>query len=243
MKANVYENARTPDRVRKSMTTSRKISLAGGVFYLLTFVSIPQFVLYASVRNPNYIVGPAPDYGVIIGGILEIIVALAGIGTAVALFPAVKRQNESFALGFIGSRILEASTIFAGVVSLMTIMTLRKSGMGAEALVTGRALIAQYDWFHLGQNLMPAVNDFLLGYLLYKSRLVPRLLPVLGFIGVPLLVANAMLVMFGNSGPALTLTTLGSLPIALFEFSLGVYLTVKGFKPTAITAELDGLEH
>ena len=243
MKANVYDNARTLDRVRKSMTTSRKISLAGGVFYLFTFVSIPQFVLYASVRNPNYIVGPGPDTGVILGGILELIVALAGIGTAVALFPAVRRQNESFALGFIGSRILEATTIFAGVVSLMTMVTLRKSGMGAEALVTGRALIAQYDWFHLGQNLMPAVNDFLLGYLLYKSRLVPRILPVLGFIGVPLLVANAMLLMFGISGPALTLTTLGSLPIALFEFSLGVYLTVKGFKPTAITAELDGLEH
>ena len=251
MKANasgkVYENARTPDRVRKSMPASRKISLAGGVFYLLTFVSIPQFVLYASVRNPNYIVGPGPDTGIILGGILELIVALAGIGTAVALFPAVRRQNESFALGFIGSRILEAATIFGGVVSLMTIVTLRKSGIGAEAYasaaVTGRALITQYDWFHLGQNLMPAVNDFLLGYLLYKSRLVPRILPVLGFIGVPLLVANAMLVMFGNSGPALTLTTLGSLPIALFEFSLGVYLTVKGFKPTAITAELDGLEH
>jgi hypothetical protein len=243
MKANVYENAQTPDRVRKSMTTSRKISLAGGIFYLLTFVLIPTAVLYIPVRDANYIIGRGPDTGVILGGILELIVALAGIGTAVALFPAVKRQNESFALGFIGSRILEAATIFGGVISLMTLVTLRRSGVGAEALVTGRALMAQYDWFHLGQNLMPAVNDFLLGYLLYKSRLVPRLLPVLGFIGVPLLVANAMLLMFGISGPALTLTTLGSLPIALFEFSLGVYLTVKGFKPTAITAELDGLEH
>jgi len=224
------------------MTTSRKISLAGGLFYLLTFVSIPQFVLYASVRDPNYIVGPGPDTGVIIGGILEIIVALAGIGTAVALFPAVKRQNESFALGFIGSRILEAATIFAGVVCLMTMVTLRKSGVGAEALVTGRALIALYDWFHLGQAIMPAVNDLLLGLLLYQSRLVPRMLPVLAFIGVPLLVANTILLMFGTTGPALTLTTLGVLPIALFEFALGVYLTIKGFKPTAITAELDKVE-
>jgi len=242
MSEKVYENARTPNRVRKSMTTSRKISLAGGLFYLLTFVSIPQFVLYTSVRDPNYIVGPGPDTGVIIGGILEIIVALAGIGTAVALFPAVKRQNESFALGFIGSRILEAATIFAGVVCLMTMVTLRKSGVGAEALVTGRALIALYDWFHLGQAIMPAVNDLLLGLLLYQSRLVPRMLPVLAFIGVPLLVANTILLMFGTTGPALTLTTLGVLPIALFEFALGVYLTIKGFKPTAITAELDKVE-
>lgn len=239
MSENVYENARTPDKVRKSMTTSRKISLAGGVLYLLTFVSIPTGWLYATVRDPNYIVGPGPDTGVIFGGILEIIVALACIGIAVALFPAVKRQNEVFALGFIGARILEASTIFAGVVCLLTLVTLRKSGVGAEGLTTGRILIALYDWFHLGQNLMPAVNDFLLGYLLYRSRLVPRMLPVIGFVGVPLLVANTILLMFGITGPALTLTTLGVLPIALFEFSLGVYLTVKGFKPTAISAELD----
>ena len=224
------------------MTTSRKISLAGGLFYLLTFVSIPQFVLYASVRDPNYIAGPGPDTGVIIGGILEIIVALAGIATAVALYPAVKRQNESFALGFLGSRTLEAATIFAGVVCLMTIVTLRKSGAGAEAFVTGRALIALYDWFHLGQAIMPAMNDLLLGLLLYQSRLVPRMLPMLAFIGVPLLVANTILLMFGTTGPALTLTTLGVLPIALFEFALGVYLTIKGFKPTAITAELDRQE-
>ena len=247
MSESVYANARTPDRVRKPMRTSRKVSLAGGLFYLLTFVSIPQFALYATVRDPNYIVGPGPDTGVIIGGILEIIVALAGIATAVALYPAVKRQNESFALGFLGSRILEAATIFAGVVCLMTMVTLRKVGVSTEALapasasafVTGRALIALYDWFHLGQAIMPAVNDLLLGLLLYQSRLVPRILPVLAFIGVPVLIANTILLMFGVTGPALTLTTIGVIPIALFEFALGVYLTVKGFKPTAITAELD----
>jgi hypothetical protein len=88
------------------MTTSGKISLAGGLFYLLTFVSIPTAVLYMPVRDPNYIIGPVPDTPVITGGILELIVALAGIGTAVALFPAVKRQNESIALGFVGSRTL-----------------------------------------------------------------------------------------------------------------------------------------
>jgi hypothetical protein len=239
MSENVYENVRTLDRVRKSMPTSRKISLAGGLFYLLTFVSIPQFVLYASVRDPNYIAGPGPDSGVVIGGILEIIVALAGIATAVALYPALKRQNESFALGFLGSRTLEAATIFAGVVCLMTMVTLRKAGVGTEGLVTGRALIALYDWFHLGQAIMPAMNDLLLGLLLYQSRLVPRMLPVLAFIGVPVLVANTILLMFGTTGPALTLTTLAVIPIALFEFALGVYLIVKGFKPTAITAELD----
>ncbi len=224
------------------MTTSRKISLAGGVLYLLTFVSIPTGWLYTAVRDQNYIVGPGPDTGAIISCILELIVALACIGTAVTLFPALKRQNEGLALGFIGSRILEAGTIFAGVVCLMTMVTLWKSGVGEEALVTGRALIALYDGFHLGQNLMPAVNDLLLGYLLYQSRLVPRILPVLGFIGAPLLVVNTILLMFGITGPALTLTTFGVLPIALFEFSLGIWLTTKGFKLTPITTELEKVE-
>ena len=163
--------------------------------------------------------------------------ALACIGTAVALYPAVKRQNEGFALGFAGARILEGSTIFAGVVCLMTIVTLRKSGAGAEALVTSRALIAMYDWFHLGQNLMPAVNAVLLGSLLYQSRLVPRALPLLGLIGAPLLAINTVVLMFGITGPALTLTTLGVLPIAVWEFSLGVWLVAKGFNPAAIITE------
>jgi len=241
MKANVYENHRTPDMLR--MTNSRKVSLAGGVLYLPTFISIPQFALYATVRNPNYIVGPGPDTGVITGGILEIIVALAGIATAVALFPALKRQNESLALGLIGSRILEAATIFAGVVCLMTMVSLRKAGVGTEGLVTGQALIALYDWFHLGQAIMPVVDDLLLGLLLYQSRLVPRVLPVLAFIGAPVLAANTVLRMFGVTGPALTLTTLGVIPIALFEFALGVYLIVKGFKATTITSELDREKH
>jgi hypothetical protein len=239
MKANVFDHDHAPVMPRSTLAPSRRISLSAGILYLLTFIAVPQFALYASVRTPSYILGPGPDTGVIVGGILEIIVALAGIGTAVALFPALKRQNEVLSLGLIGARILEAATIFAGVVSLMTIVTLRKSGVGAEGLVTARALIAQSDWFHLGQAIMPAVADLLLGYLLYRSRLVPRLLPVLAFIGVPVLIANTILLMFGTTGLALTLTTLGVIPIATFEFGLGVYLIIKGFKPTPITAELD----
>jgi len=243
MKANVSESSQTHTALRTKMTASRKIAFAGGIFYVLTFVSVPQFALYATVKNPNYIVGNGPDTGVIIGGILEIIVALAGIATAVALFPALKRQNESFSLGLIGSRILEAATIFAGVVCLLAVVTLRKSGVGAAGLITGQALIALSDWFHLGQAIMPVVDDLLLGLLLYQSRLVPRVLPVLAFIGAPVLAANTVLLMFGVTGSVLTLTTLGVIPIALFEFALGVYLIVKGFKATTITSELDREKH
>jgi Domain of unknown function (DUF4386) len=216
-------------------SSTRKIALAAGVLYLLTFVSIPTLTLYGPVHDPNYIVGPGPDTAVIFGGVLEIIVALACIGTAVALYPVVKRQNEGVALGFVGTRVLEAGTIFAGVVCLLSVVTLRQAGAGA--LVTGRALVALHDWFRLGQNLMPAVNALLLGSLLYQSRLVPRVLPLLGLIGAPLLIANTIAVMFGiTSGPIYVLTGIGVLPIALWEFSLGVWLIVKGFNPSAIAS-------
>lgn len=219
------------------MTSLRKIALIAGVLYLLTFVSIPIGVLYAPVHDPNFIVGPGPDAGIIFGAVLEIIVALAGIGTAVALYPVVKRQNEGVALGFIGARVLEAGTIFASVVCLLSLVTLRQAGVGAGGLVTGQALVALDHWFRLGQNLMPAVNALLLGSLLYRSRLVPRVLPVMGLIGAPVLIANTIVLMFGITGPILTLTTFGVLPIALWEFSLGVWLVAKGFKPSAITSE------
>ena len=118
------------------MTAHRKTALAAGVLYLLTFVSIPTLVLYGSVKGPNYIIGSGPDTAAIIGGVLEIIVALAGIGTAVVLFPVLKRQNEGVALGLVASRVLEASTIFVGVAFILSVVTLRQAGAGADALVT-----------------------------------------------------------------------------------------------------------
>ncbi|MDX6410282.1 MAG: hypothetical protein QOE13_3353 [Gaiellaceae bacterium] len=213
----------------------RKNSLIAGAFYLLTFVSIPTLALYAPVRDPNYIVGPGPDGSVLFGSILELIVALAGIGTAIALYPVVKRQNEGLAIGFVGSRVLEASTIFAGVACLLSVVTLRQTGAGADALVTGHALVAMYDrLFLVGQSFMPAVNALLLGSLLYQSRLVPRVLPQLGLIGAPLLVASDIAVLLGLLGRSDPPVALAALPIALWEFSLGVYLVVKGFQPAAI---------
>jgi hypothetical protein len=162
-------------------------------------------------------------------------VALAGIGTAVALYPVVKRQSEGRALGFVGSRVLEAATIFAGVAFILSVVTLRQAGAGAGALVTGQALVALYDrMFLIGQSFIPAVNALLLGSLLYQSRLVPRVLPLLGFIGVPLLVAADIAVLFGLIGRSAPPAALAALPIALWEFSLGVWLVVKGFKPSPI---------
>jgi hypothetical protein len=218
-------------------TSLRKTALIAGLLYLLTFVSIPTLALYGSVHDPNYIIGPGSNSPVLVGGVLEVIVALAGIGTAVVLYPVLKRQNEPAALGLVGSRVLEAAGILAGVACLLTIVSLREAGAGSGALVTGQALVALYDRINLlSQSLMPVVNDLLLGYLLYKSRLVPRVLPVLAFIGAPLLLVADAAVLFGVVERVSALPAIAVLPVALFEFSLGVYLTVKGFRPSPITA-------
>ena len=224
---------------RVPMSPLRKTALVAGVLYLLTFVSIPTLALYSSIHNPNYINGSGPDTAVIIGGILEITVALAGIGTAIALYPVLKKQNEGLALGLVASRILEASTMFAGVAFLFSIVTLRQVAAGSDALVTSHALVALYDRiFLLGQSFIPAVNALLLGSLLYQSRLVPLVLPVIGFAGAALLVAGDIAVLFGFIGQRDPSTALTAIPIALWEFSLGIYLVVKGFKPSPITASL-----
>jgi hypothetical protein len=213
------------------MSPLRKTALAAGVLYILTFVSIPTLFLYGPVKGANYILGPGPDTNVIVGGMLELIVALAGIGTAVVLFPVLKKQNEGAALGLVASRILEASTIFAGVACLLSVVSLRQAGAGAGALPTSQALVAMYNrTFLVGQSLIPAVDDLLLGFLLYQSRLVPRVLPLLAFIGAPLLVASWIGMLFNLWEQFSALGTLPALPVALFEFSLGVYLVVKGFK-------------
>ena len=222
---------------RVPMDSLRKTALAAGILYLLSFVSIPTLALYSAVKDPTYLLGSGPDTPVLMGGLLEVIVALAGLGTAVVLYPVLKRQNQGVALGFVGTRTLEGAGIIAGVVALMTVVSLRQAGAGAAGLVTAKALTSMYGWaFLLSQSLMPAMNALLLGSLLYRSRLVPRALPTLGLIGAPLLLTSVIGTLFGvfssTSAPALLL----AIPIAVWEFSLGVYLVVKGFKPSPVTA-------
>ncbi len=218
------------------MSSLRKTSLVAGVLYLLTFVSIPTLALYGSIHERDYIMGLGPDTRVIIGGILEIIVALAGIGTAVVLYPVLKKQSERWALGLVVSRVLEAGTMFAGVAFLLAVVTLRQTHVGPEALPVSHALVALYDRiFLLGQSFIPAINDLLLGFLLYQSRLVPKALSIIGMIGAIPLIAAYIAVLFGVIGQHDPLTGLAALMVALFEFSLGIYLVTKGFKPSIIT--------
>jgi hypothetical protein len=221
----------TDERITAS---PRKIAMTAGIFYLLTFVSIPTLSLYSSIHDPNYILGSGPDTNVFIGVILELIVALTGIGSAVALYPLLKKQSGSVALGLVGARVLEAGTIFAGTAFLLSIVTLRQSGVGTDALITGQALVTLYDRiFSIGQGLIPAVDDLLLGYLLYKSRLVPRTLSIIGLVGVPILFIGFISVLLGLIGRFDPLAVLTAVPVALFEFSLGIWLVTKGFNPSA----------
>ena len=219
------------------MSSLRKTSLVAGVFYLITFVSIPTLALYSRVKSENYITGSGPDTPAIIGGILEIIVALAGIGTAIVLYPVLRKQNKSAALGLVAARILESGTIFVGVAFILSIVTLRQAGAGADALAISHALAALYDRiFLLGQSFMPAICDLLLGFLLYQSKLVPRGLSLIGIVGGPVLLIGYFAILFSLIGQHAPLAGLFAIPVALFEFSLGIYLVVKGFKPSPVTA-------
>jgi hypothetical protein len=195
------------------------------------------------VRNgADFVLGAGSDTGVLLGAFSEVIVALAGIGTAVVLFPVAKRVSETAALGFVASRVVEGTLIIVGVVSVLSLVTLRNDVAGtadadaASLVTTGHTLAATYDWtFLLSQSLAPVFNALCLGYVLYRSGLVPRILPTIGLIGAPLLLAADIAIFFGvfdRTGPI----ALAALPIAVWEFSLGVYLTVKGFKPSAVAA-------
>jgi hypothetical protein len=232
---------------RVPMDTSRKTSLFAGGLYLLTFVSIPTLALYKPVKDDvgSFVLGAGSTTGLMWGALSEVIVALAGISTAVVLFPVLKRQSETAALGLVTARLLESALIVVSVVSLLTVVTLRNdvagtAGADSASIVTaGHSLVAVYNWtFLLSQAFLPVIVDLLLGYLLYRSGLVPRILPIIAFVGAPLLFANDIAVFFGVYEKGSLLDGLAAMPVALFEFSFGVYLIVKGFKPSPITAAM-----
>jgi hypothetical protein len=227
---------------RVPMSSLRKTALAGGAFYVLTFLaSIPAvFLLRPVLNDPTYIVSSGADTRVTLGAFLDLVTALANIGTAVALFPVVRRQSEALALGFVTTRMFEAAVIIIGVVSLLAVVTLRQPGAtGAEAtslVTTGQSLVAVRDWtFLLGPNVMAGLNALLLGTLMYKSGLVPRVIPLIGLVGAPLLLAVTFATMFGLTEHGSAWWVVAA-PIFVWELSLGVYLVVKGFRPSPITS-------
>jgi len=210
---------------------------------MITIIPAPiaQFFLYDSVLNDvDYIVGAGADANVMLGAFLEVIIAIAIIGTAVTLFPLLKRQHEGFALGYVAARIFESTMIVVGIIGLLSVVTLRQefagvAGAEAASLVEdGRSLVAIHDWtFLLGPGLMPGLNDIMLGYLLYASRLVPRALAQLGIVAGPVHFASFVAVLFGVIEAGSMWQGIASIPVAAFEVILGIWLIVKGFNPSA----------
>jgi hypothetical protein len=190
------------------------------------------------LTNPEYIVSAGSDTQVIFGSFLDLITAFAGIGTAVALYSVVKRQHEGFALGFVTTRVMEGAIIVVSTVALLVVVTLRQHGpTGAEATTLTaiqRALVTIRDWtFLFGPSLMPVLNAVLLGTVMYRSRLVPRIIPTAGLIGAPLLFSSTIGTMFGVNDPQTLWTGLATMPIFFWELSVGLWMTFKGFNPSA----------
>ena len=229
--------------VTATPATGRGYARAGGLFYLLTFAaSIPALLMLDPVLNtPSYIVSGGHDAQITWACFLDFVNALAGIGSAVAVFPVVKRVNQSLALGFVMSRMVEAAVIMIGVVSLLAVVTLHQDYAGttdaATLTTTGHALVSTRDWtFLFGPGFMASVNAVLFGTLLYRSRLVPRIIPMIGLVGAPVLATANMLALFGHTTQTSGLSMVATLPIAVWELSVGFYLTFKGFRRTPYTA-------
>jgi Domain of unknown function (DUF4386) len=228
---------------RAPVDWTRNNARAAGILYLITFAaSIPAafYFLTPVLTDPNYIVGSGADTRVIIGCLLDVVNALAAIGTAVAVYPVMKRQNQSLALGFVTTRMLEAAVIMIGVVSLLAVVALRRDIAGADhaSLVTvGQALVAVRDYtFQFGPNICAALNAAMFATLLYRSRLVPRIIPTMGLIAAPLLIVASVAVVFGLTEQGSVWFAPGGALIFVWELSVGIYMTVKGFKPSPITA-------
>jgi hypothetical protein len=198
--------------------------------------------------DANYIIGAGADTRVAFGALLEVLLIIANVGTAVVLFPILKRQNEALALGYVSARLVECTFIAIGIVSLLAIVMLRQDlaeagGGDSESFVTvGRSLVAIHDWtFLLGPGFMVGVgNGLILGYLMYRSGLVPRGMAILGLIAGPVLCLAGIAVLFDVIEPGSAPQVIASAPEFVWELALGIYLTFKGFKPAPIISGTTG---
>ena len=220
------------------MTTNRRIAIAAGALFLATHVtSITARALYLPVlNNPAYIEGAGQDGQVFLGALLEVLLALTIVGTGVALYPVIKRQNEGVALGYVALRTLEAGVIAVGVLPLLAIVTLRQdlTDLAAtDSTPLASALAAFNKWaFLVGPSLILGTNTALLAHLLYRSSLVPGFISILGLIGGPLVFASGIAQMFDAYEQVSVWAGVGALPVFAWEICLAVYLIAKGFRPS-----------
>src|SRR3954468_3866151 len=229
------------------MTLDQKRARAFGVLYLLTFLtSIAALALYQPVLDDpvGYIAGAGHDTQILFAALLELLLIIANIGTAVVIFPIVRRQNEELALGYVTARVFECTFILVGIVSMLGIITLRQQVAGPTEGTVAYTLAGIKDWTFL---LRPGWvvgwgNGLILGYLMYRSELVPRKAGWLGLVGGPLIILSGTLVMFGVDHRSGSLQGLATIPEFLWELFLGVYCTFKGFRSSSPILQADTRE-
>ncbi len=218
------------------MSLDQKRARVFGVLYLATFItSIPALLLLQPVLDDpiGYIVGSGDENRIYFGVLLELLLIIANIGTAVVIFPIVKRTSEELALGYVTARLLECAFILVGVVAVLGVVTLQQEVAGAAEDSIAYTLAAIKDWtFLLGPGWVVGWgNGLILGFLMYRSGLVPRKMAILGLVGGPLIILSGTLVMFDVADAGGTLQGIATIPEAVWELSLGIYCTVKGFRP------------
>lgn len=210
-----------------------------GVLYIVaTVAAIIGLILYNPILNdPDYLVSGAKNENqIILGAIFELILACSAIGTAIMLYPYIRKQNESIARGYVCFRFFEAVLIVIGIVSVLSLLTLSQVFVSSDNpsisayQTSGALLLAVHDWtFILGPNFMLGVNTLMYSYLLYQSKLVPRFISVIGLAGATMIIIAALLEMFGVIQQVSTWGTILAIPIFSFEMILAVWLIVKGF--------------
>jgi hypothetical protein len=226
----------------QAMDSDRKAALAAGLFYIGTFAfSIPALALYGdAITDPSWVLGTGGGTGVLFGALFEILTGLTGIGTAVAIYPILRRHGPGRAVGFVASRTIEAATITAGVLAILAVYTMRQDLTGGDPTVlttTASPLVAVRDWsFLFGPGIIPAINALCFATILRQIGLVPRWIPTLGLIGAPLLVASSMATLFGAFDQVTPISLLLALPIATWELAVGIYMTIKGFRTPAVSS-------
>jgi hypothetical protein len=226
----------------------RKTAYVVGVLFVITYITsiAAKFAFYPPfLDNANYILGDGEDTRVLWGAFAEMILIIANIGTAVALYPVLKRRFPALSLGFVTARLMESVFIAVGVLAVVTLVTMRQDFAGAAGdttalAATSHALVTLQEWtFNLGPGFVVGVgNGLLLGYMMYKTGLVPRRMAVLGLVGGPLIVLSGTAVMFGVIDAGSGVKALASIPEFFWELIFGVYLIVKGFRPSAVTADM-----
>ncbi|KIL39022.1 hypothetical protein SD70_22620 [Gordoniibacillus kamchatkensis] len=231
------------------MIAHKKSALLVGVLFILAAVtSIIGLILYDPILNgPDYLVKGA-EHGsqVILGALMELILVVSAVGTATTMFPILRKYDETIALWHVCFRFLEAIIITIGVISVLSLLTLSREFVAAAAPDTasfqasGTVLRALHDWtFLLGPNFMLGINTMMYSYIFYKSKLVPRFIPVLGMTGSALVFLAAILEMFDVIRQISAWGAMLSLPVAANEMILAIWLIVKGFNSSAL-AKMEG---